>query len=154
MKFWRVLKKKPLGLSLRAWDISQSFHKTRWHSDGYYYSPYNGVQYKAAITLKGMSTLFYYLSAEFREKFNTLQFEYLQKPENIALADKLIDNNPHLISTASPQQGAIFIVGNPKLQRFTLSLLLLVKDYLCLLFQEAKLKFKNYMKILKGIFNE
>lgn len=88
------------SIATDIWDIP------RWHTDGYYYSPYIGEQYKVVITLKGPASLFYPLSNDLREKFYSLQFE----PENRETIASMLDMSQSI--SALPRQGTIYIVGS------------------------------------------
>jgi hypothetical protein len=83
-----------------AWDLP------RWHTDGYYYSPYEGGQYKIAIALKGPSTLFYNLSYDQRDQFQSLQFN----PENREIIAKMLGTTN--LAPIDSEKGVIFIVGS------------------------------------------
>lgn len=100
-------KKETAWVAVRAFTATNFWDSPRWHSDGYYYSPYTGEQYKIAIALKGASTLFYPLADEMREKFNSLQFN----PENRETISKMLDTSKAV--SVALGHGAIFIVGTP-----------------------------------------
>ncbi|MES2219246.1 MAG: hypothetical protein V4501_12650 [Pseudomonadota bacterium] len=87
------------SLTTDTWDLP------RWHTDGYYYAPYSGEQYKAVITLKGPGSLFYPLPNELRQQFNSLQLN----PDNRAIIAKLLD--PAKAISIDIKKGVIFIVG-------------------------------------------
>ena len=88
------------SIATDLWDIP------RWHTDGYYYSPYIGEQYKVVITLKGSASLFYPLSHDLREKFYSLQFD----PENRETIANMLDVTQSF-SALPMQEGTIYIVG-------------------------------------------
>lgn len=81
------------------WDIP------RWHTDGYYYPPYEGEQHKVVITLKGPGSLFYPLPNELREKFYALQFD----PENRETLANMLDRSKSI--SAPAQSGTLYMVG-------------------------------------------
>jgi hypothetical protein len=97
--------KETAWVTIRAATATDTWDLPRWHSDGYYYAPYVGEQYKAAITLKGATSLFYQLPLKLQEQFNALQMD----PDNRTVIAKLLD--PTLAVSIKHQQGVIFIVG-------------------------------------------
>lgn len=50
-------------IAVRVTTPSSAFDVPRWHPDGYYYKPYQGLQRKSLVTLKGRTTLLAELSA-------------------------------------------------------------------------------------------
>lgn len=104
-------------ITIRLFTKSTLFDMPRWHTDGYYYSPFEGNQYKVALTLKGPGTLFLKLPSEVRKLFMETQYE--MTPENsdemrkklIRLLEKYsIDKS--LIHQGKAYSGTVFIVGN------------------------------------------
>ena len=82
------------------------FNTPRWHTDGYYYAPFNGQQYKIACALKGPSTLFCQAPTDIREKFNELQ----AKQSSRVMIAELLKDQP--ILQASTTQAMLFVVGD------------------------------------------
>jgi hypothetical protein len=99
------LQKETAWVTIRAATATNLWDTPRWHSDGYYYAPYSGEQYKIALTLKGPSTLFYFLPEEIREKFNSLQLD----SNNRDIIANLLDKTKAI--SIDLGKGAIFIVG-------------------------------------------
>jgi hypothetical protein len=60
-------------VSIRGFTSTDIYDVPRWHSDGYYYSPYSGQQHKVVFTLKGPGTLLCDLIHDRRKEFNELQ---------------------------------------------------------------------------------
>ena len=104
-EFILAFEKETAWVTIRSSVATSSWDLPRWHSDGYYYSPYSGDQYKLAIALKGPSTLFYPLPDELRDKFKSLQFN----PENREAIAQMLDVSKAIF--AAREQGIIFIVG-------------------------------------------
>lgn len=94
--------KQTAWVSIRASQPNPLFDIPRWHTDGYYYSPYFGMQYKFAVGLKGNPTLFYSLDETMREIFRKNQ-------EDRVTLSQIFDVNK--ADTAPKGFGAIFIVG-------------------------------------------
>ncbi|MBA3662321.1 MAG: hypothetical protein H0W64_11355 [Gammaproteobacteria bacterium] len=67
--------KETAWVTVRASIATDLWDTPRWHTDGYYYPPYTGIQYKGLFTLKGPASLFYPLPHDLRPKFNSLQFD-------------------------------------------------------------------------------
>lgn len=99
--------KETAWITVRASTPTHSWDIPRWHTDGYYYSPYIGDQHKVVITLKGPSSLFCPLPFELRPQFNFLQFDSKNR-EIVADMLKIIKAQ----SSISQQQGTVYIVGN------------------------------------------
>ncbi len=96
--------KESAWVALRAFVATDEYDQSRWHRDGYYFSPFSGAPFKFVVALKGASTQFYRLPAEIRERFA----EFEKKQERAKLA-KLLD--PSRVDTAMPGQGTAFVVG-------------------------------------------
>lgn len=108
--------------------LHQNTYTPRWHTDGFYYAPFKGKQYKIACALKGPGTLFCTVSEDIREKFQALEsqtFANLTKEETekltfqqrqqieqktrIKLAELLADL---CIDQAPTAHGMLFIVAD------------------------------------------
>lgn len=61
------------SITMRAFQSSNSCDLPRWHSDGYYYQPMTGKQYKIAGTLQGLGTLFFNVCDNMRVVFKNSQ---------------------------------------------------------------------------------
>ncbi len=90
-------------LCLRAFTPIDLYDLSRWHMDGYYFTPTNkeDLMYKFAVTLRGASTLFYPVSQVERNKVwkKTINREYMQA---FCKQDQMV----------SPQQGeGVFFIG-------------------------------------------
>lgn len=88
---------------LRASTPNEAFKLPRWHQDGYYYHPFSGQPFKAAIPLKGTGTLFYRPNSEELEKFKQLE-DREQRAELLA--------DPLKIESTPSGYGSLFIVGH------------------------------------------
>jgi hypothetical protein len=117
--------KEAAWVTLRASVPNKEFDSPRWHTDGYFYAPYKGQQYKIAMVLKGPQTLFYSLPNKDRKWFNEVQrshqliyhkdgsidqegtFKATFKTRKL-LADSLDKKN---IVSGAFGQGVIFAVG-------------------------------------------
>lgn len=62
--------KEAAWVTLRASVQNTDYDMPRWHTDGYFYQPYDGQQYKIAMVLKGAQTLFYLLPDKDRKWFD------------------------------------------------------------------------------------
>ncbi len=101
-----------------AWVTVRTFKREeafipRWHTDGYYYSPYKGLAYKVAITLKGAGTLFYDMPKEEREAFYKIHSDdgHGNSIEGRGKLAKLIGASK--AHQPKPYTGVAFIVGDP-----------------------------------------
>lgn len=98
---------------IRAFTPTDEYDTPRWHTDGYYYAPYEGESCKFALALKGPGTLFYQETPEGRMQFKVLQQNgreddhYNRQP----LAD-LLSQHPERSASPGLLQGAVFIVGS------------------------------------------
>jgi hypothetical protein len=90
-------------ICVRAFLPTAEFDIPRWHTDGYYYSPYAGFAVKFATALQGRQTIFYPLPHSMREQF------YVCKDDRAAL-NKLLDYEKS--KSATQGQGVFFIVGD------------------------------------------
>lgn len=100
-------------VTVRSFTSTSEYDLPRWHTDGYYYAPYEGDPYKFAITLKGPPTLFYQLPADKREAFYALQRKGNEKNEyNRQALAEMLSTAKEAISIGQPYQGAVFIVGS------------------------------------------
>lgn len=88
-------------VTLRAFTPVSIFAGHRWHPDRYDYPP-TGEQYKAAVTLKGQSTLFYNATPKQREDLESIQHDRV-------MLEQQLDKN--LIVSAEPDKGTVFIIG-------------------------------------------
>ncbi|RDH40481.1 MAG: hypothetical protein CFE62_003740 [Candidatus Aquirickettsiella gammari] len=88
-------------ITMRAYTPIPNFAEPRWHADNYYY-PTQTIQYKVAITLKGVSTLFYDSESKEREQLE------LVRTDKVLLKKAL---TPSKIVSAETGQGSIFVVG-------------------------------------------
>lgn len=88
---------------LRASIPNEEFKLPRWHQDAYYYHPFAGQPFKAAIPLKGAGTLFYRPNYEELEKFKQIE-------DRKQRDDLLID--PLRIEPTPSGFGSLFIVGH------------------------------------------
>lgn len=104
-----VFKVDSAWIALRSFDKNDFFDQPRWHTDGHYFHPYNGKQYKVAITLKGPQTLFKEISPKVRAKFNELQNNQTEKMENRAKINQLLGGSEE--EENLKPQGVIFVVG-------------------------------------------
>lgn len=91
-------------IAVRAFTPTPEYNIPRWHTDGYYYKPYEH-QYKFVVTLKGQSTLFYKLPSEMRTQFFRLQ----DSNNRESLAHML--NVPSRCFQPKLGQVAVYIVG-------------------------------------------
>lgn len=93
-------------VTIRTFPENSAFTLPRWHTDGRYYEiNLTNPQYKAAIALRGPSTLFYNLPQEQRELFN-----HHQKNQDRQALSQMI--NIANAETSPFGQGAIFVVGD------------------------------------------
>ncbi len=101
----KASQKETAWISLRAYTPNEVYNTPRWHTDGSYYAPDYGAQYKFATTLKGPSTYFMPLDEEMRSLYEdhsddrAFLAEVFQKDEA---------EQPRI------GQGAIFVVGNSR----------------------------------------
>ena len=88
---------------MNASQPNDRFKIPRWHTDGCYFPPHNGEQFKVVVTLAGPSTLFYNLPDEQRKDFNSLNNARVE-------TNNMLKN----IKPVSPVfgQGAAFIAGS------------------------------------------
>lgn len=99
-------------VSVRSFTPKEPY-AARWHTDGYYFEPYEGDPYKFAMTLKGNPTPFNKLPMDKRKEFFALlkkgnkENQYNQKAIN-----DLVATSHETDSMGSPGQGAVFIVGS------------------------------------------
>lgn len=91
-------------VALRASVENSLFDVHRWHTDGHFFFPYEGLAFKFTSTLKGDPTLFYPLPEEMRDNF-------LETQNDRTLWNQQLDDS--LALSAQVGQGAIFIVGDP-----------------------------------------
>lgn len=90
-------------ITMRAFTPVLTFKEPRWHADRYDYPP-TGEQLKAAITLKGPSTLFSDLTPQQRQNFDSIKHD----------REMLIKSLPKTsIVSAKPGEGTIFTIGAP-----------------------------------------
>ncbi|MDX1921611.1 MAG: hypothetical protein SFW65_00590 [Alphaproteobacteria bacterium] len=102
-------------VTLRASLPNHKFDVPRWHIDGYFYEPFQGAQYKAAIALKGPGTLFASLNDEWRSAFLECMMQH--NPSNplddrIKLAKMIAEQGQ--VTMTGERQGAVFAVGDRK----------------------------------------
>jgi len=99
-------------ITLRPIPPNPLFVMPRWHTDGYMFAPYSGVQYKVAMVFRGAGTLFCNPAEDLKRKFHAIQskddIDSFAK-NKIKLAKLLA-----LVHKQSPlsSQGAIFKVGD------------------------------------------
>ncbi|MBX9786736.1 MAG: hypothetical protein K2Y08_05300 [Alphaproteobacteria bacterium] len=98
-------------IAVRAFTPTPEYNIPRWHTDGYYYKPYEH-QYKFVVTLKGQSTLFYKLPSDMRTQFFLLQDDYKiqDNHKRKSLANML--NEPSRRFQPKLAQMATYIVGS------------------------------------------
>lgn len=70
-------------LSMRLPGKSDAFDVPRWHTDGYYYQPFEGNVPKVFFVLKGPTTLFYNISSKNREKFNEIFYRKVEDKDEV-----------------------------------------------------------------------
>ena len=101
-------------VTLRASVPNSNFDIPRWHTDGYFYEPHQGIQHKVAFGLKGNGTLFAQLSDEWRKAFLEcmLRHNYVPSMEMRKESAKLVDDHGVIQMTAR-KQGVVFAVGKP-----------------------------------------
>jgi hypothetical protein len=100
-------------VAVRAFTPTSAYDVPRWHTDGYYFEPYEGNPYKFALTLKGAPTLFYRLPNDKREEFNALQCKGTEQNKyNRQELAALLEMSKEAMSIAEPYQGIVFIVGS------------------------------------------
>ncbi len=92
-------------ITLRSCTPTPLYKTPRWHTDGYYYSPKVGNQYKVVMTLKGKPTLFTNAPPTMKDQFYMLQENNASNEINSLLAHCLIES-------ADSGQGTHFIVGS------------------------------------------
>lgn len=92
-------------VSLRSFIPTPIYKKPRWHTDGYYYSPMIGNQYKVVITLKGNPTLFTKVNPLIKDQFFSLQENNASEQINTLLANCCVES-------ANFGQGSHFIAGS------------------------------------------
>lgn len=99
----RAFEKETSWICVRAFTPTNEYDIPRWHTDGNYYAPFYGVQYKFAATFKGSQTLFYPMSKDMRKVYfeNHNDREFLSKFFEIKDAESVQNG-----------YGAFFIVGN------------------------------------------
>lgn len=95
-------------ISIRAFVPTHEYDIARWHTDGYFYPPYKGKEYKFAFVIKGPSTLFYKLPGKMREKF----YEVYGNGNNREAVLKILD--PSKTITLDKGVGGFFLVGDHK----------------------------------------
>lgn len=98
-------------IALRPMPSNPLYVIPRWHTDGYMFAPYSGVQYKVAMVFRGAGTLFCNPSEDLKKKFHAIQDDDIDSfDENrIKLANLL--THVHKQSPTS-SHGAIFKVGD------------------------------------------
>ncbi|MEO8963286.1 MAG: hypothetical protein ABI370_01240 [Gammaproteobacteria bacterium] len=97
------MRQESAWIVMRSSQPNDAFKDPRWHTDGFYFPPYEGEQFKVVVTLAGPGTLFYNLPDQQRETFNSLNNDRVN-------TKKMLEN----ITPVSPAsgQGAAFIAGS------------------------------------------
>lgn len=103
LRIIKIFNQETAQVIIRASLPNDMFKIPRWHTDGYYYMPHSGYQYKAAVTLIGPGTLFHKLANEQREAFN-------QICDNRVETSKMLNNV--IPETSDTSKGALFIAGH------------------------------------------
>lgn len=107
----KVLGAESAWITIRTFTTTSIYDMPRWHSDGYYFAPYDSPQFKIAINLKGSGTLFCDLPQEQRSHFNELQSHYSNDP--IKTREELSSFISSFPTTSSQRpMGAYFVVGD------------------------------------------
>ena len=97
-------------ITVRATVPTDFYDMPRWHHDGYFYHPMEGDQYKAAMPLKGPSTLFSRFPEKLRSIFDELARPVGDKgPDREKLAE-LVAETP--VESIPEGQGAVFVAGS------------------------------------------
>ena len=105
-------------VAIRSFTETTEFDEPRLHTDGYYYLPFEGSQYKVAIALKGAGTLFYELPEDFRNIFKEIQNKQTldNEKENRAKFVKLLEEystqTQCFTYPGETCSGVVFLVGN------------------------------------------
>lgn len=93
-------------VTVRAFSPTTDYDMPRWHTDGYYYGPYYGAQFKFGAALKGNQTLFYPMTEELHQVYR----QHWNDREFLSMYFDVKD-----AETAERGQGAFFVVGNANL---------------------------------------
>ncbi len=88
---------------MRASQPNDLFKYPRWHTDGCYFPPHQGEQFKVVVTLAGPGTLFYNLPDTQREAFNLLDND---RAKTLKMLQGIKPETP------AAGQGAVFIAGS------------------------------------------
>jgi hypothetical protein len=102
-------------VTLRASIPNSQFDIPRWHTDGYFYEPYQGVQHKVAFAIKGNGTLFGNLTDKWRSAFEECvsRHTYPLTVEMRTETAELMTQHGNIHPTLK-NQGVIFTVGDMK----------------------------------------
>lgn len=97
-----VFQKETAWVCMRATTLIDAYNLPRWHTDGSYYSPSYGAQYKFVASLKGKPTLFFPLNEEGRKVYR------VHESDRLFLADYFPVDQAEF---AKRGEGAFFIVS-------------------------------------------
>lgn len=107
---------KTAWVGLRASVPNSQFDIPRWHTDGYFYEPYQGTQHKVAFVSKGNGTLFGKLNDQWRQAFQEcmLRHNYVPSIKMRTESANLIAEHG-VVQIAERKQGVVFAVGTPEI---------------------------------------
>jgi hypothetical protein len=96
-------------VTLRA---NNSLDHPRWHTDGYFFEPFEGLGYKAAFALKGPGTLCYATKAAQQPVLHGLLTDESLSPQGLQeRLTSLVD--PTQVQATPAGKGLLFVVGDP-----------------------------------------
>lgn len=112
-----AFKAETAWVSIRSFTPTNEYDVPRLHTDGYYYSPRKGNQYKVAVTLNGAGTLFYKLPSDALrifweiQKGQTLENYTENRVKLVKLLEQYPDNKS-FVHQGKEYTGTVFIVGS------------------------------------------
>jgi len=117
-------------ITLRSSHPNHQFDIPRWHTDGYFYPPFEGLQYKFAVTLQGPGTLLSEVTTATRNEYIKIYKEAWDTIKNsndtTTIRERLIQHSNESrplfvplfpqdkIVQATALEGILFTVGNQK----------------------------------------
>ncbi|MGE0753913.1 MAG: hypothetical protein AB7L92_01990 [Alphaproteobacteria bacterium] len=96
-------------ITVRASKPTPEFDRPRWHTDGYYYLPYEGEQHKAVFAIKGAHTLLNALPANKRPAF--MEWQRTAHDETTARAQREAMIDPSQTKSTPQGKGTWMIAG-------------------------------------------
>lgn len=97
-------------ITIRVQQPTKEYDAGRWHTDGYFYPPHSGNQYKAVIALKGAGTLLNVPSDEQRALF--MQAQRTANDTTKAQSSIITLLDPQRTESTPAGMGTMFIAGS------------------------------------------